>query len=92
MLAADTADLEVLGTSRLPPTATNSQHHIVTAKVFGSLSQSLSETSIDTCITNLISNVLFHDGKKPKTRQCPPGVLLSSSASVLEGQGEAQSY
>lgn len=75
-----------------PSTTTNIHNHIITAKVFGNLSQSLPETSLDTCITNLISNVLSHDGKEPQTRQCPPGVLLSSSASVLEGQDETQRY
>lgn len=87
MLAADTAGLEVLGTSRFP-NHEHTQNHFVPTKGFERLPRPSVKTKSNTCTTDLVSNVLSRDGKKPPTRQCPRGVLFSSSASASGSQDE----
>lgn len=83
--------LEVLGTSRFPDHThahTHTRHHLVTTKVFGTLSRPFVKTKLNTCIIDLVSNVPSRDGKKPPTRQCPRGVLFSFSACASEVRDE----
>jgi hypothetical protein len=59
-----------------PPKATNIHHHIVTAKVFGSLSQSLPKTSLDTCTTIWYQMYSSMTGRNPKHDNVPQGYCV----------------